>query len=101
MEKDLLVICPTRGRIKECGRMIKSFKEKSSNRVKLIFIIDDDDIVFDDYVKLFIKDRFTYYIQKKKSICEMYNFLITQIYSNYNYYSETNDDFVYHTGKLG
>lgn len=99
MNKDLLVICPTRGRPEQCTRMIKSFNHKSSNKSRLIFIIDIDDECFNDYECLFNYTCHSFYIKHpEKTVTEAYNNIIKNHYNNYAFYSETNDDFIYHTG---
>ena len=96
MEKDLLVICPTKGRPKVCERMIESFDKKSSSSAELIFIIDQNEQYFLEYLELFTLTKHSFTIRNQKSLCEMYNHIIT-LFPNYKYYSETNDDFIYRT----
>lgn len=98
MDKDLLVICPTRERLESCLRMIHSFDNKSSNRSKLIFIIDYDDDKFKEYKKIFSLTNHPFIIRYQKSVCEIHNMMVTQLYPNYNFYSIVCDDFIYHTG---
>lgn len=41
--KEILVICPTRGRFEGATRLIKSWWETTSNRSDLVFVADEDD----------------------------------------------------------
>jgi len=98
MNKDLLVICPTRERPESCARMIQSFDKKSSNRAQLIFIIDSDDRWFHEYEYMFARTHHSFIVRHQNSICETYNMIVTQWYPDYKFYSVTCDDYIYHTG---
>lgn len=41
--KEILIICPTRGRYENAIRLIRSWRETTSNRSDLVFVVDDDD----------------------------------------------------------
>jgi len=41
--KEILIICPTRGRFEGATRLIKSWWETTSDRSDLVFVVDDDD----------------------------------------------------------
>ncbi len=94
--KDLLVICPTKERPQICERMIKSFDKNSSSFAKLFFFIDHDDKYFNEYINLFDSTGHKFCIRGLKSLCEMYNHIVKTL-NTFQFYSETNDDFVYHT----
>ena len=98
MNKDLLVICPTRERPVMCARMVKSFDEKTSKKADLIFIIDHDDKNLADYNHLFKYSNHFFYVRHQESVTEAYNKIVVDLCPGYKYYSETNDDFIYRTG---
>lgn len=99
MDKDLLVICPTRGRTLECTRMIKSFEQKTSEKARLIFIIDVDDPCFEMYETLFQYTKHSFYIKNPdQTLAKTYNTIVKSHYIGYKFYSITCDDYIYHTG---
>ena len=98
MKKDLLVICPTRERPDACARMIKSFHNKTSEKAELVFIIDHDDYWLNEYMDLFERTGHLYFKREYDSICAMHNVIACSCYPDYDYYSITCDDYIYHTG---
>ena len=96
MQNELLVICPTRGRVKQCKRMIESFDDTSVNS-DLIFIIDYDDKHLKEYMDLLNCTKHSYAIREESSLCETYNSLVLEHFPDYKFYSITCDDFIYNT----
>ncbi len=97
MDKDLLVICPTRGRLESCARMIKSFDEMSSDCADLLFIIDHDDLNIFEYKELIARSKYGWFIRKKEPLCDIYNIIVTRWEISCDFYSITCDDYIYHT----
>ncbi len=94
--KNLLVICPTRGRPKEAKRMFDSI-ESTASICEIMFLIDSDDKNINEYQNL-INER-NYHVFSKaeyatttSEINKMFSFL-----KFYDFYSVSNDDFVYKT----
>ncbi len=96
----LLVICPTRGRPERCREMYESFVKTSTRETDIIFLLDEDDPCREKYIKLLKEEHSDMLI---RSFWETHKTLTTfinkmfSIYHNYEFYSITNDDFVYHT----
>lgn len=89
----LLTICPSRGRPRELARMLESFFD-TSTQSELVVCLDEDDPELSEYD---FKDYpVTLIIQPRHNITYLYN-NIFQLYPKYEYYSCTNDDFVYKT----
>lgn len=84
--KDLIIICPTRGRIEKCKEMVFSF-EKKSEFAELLLIFDEDDVgYYDEFknpriLKIFFSKRnlsepLTAHINKLGLLlCDRYRFL--------------------------
>lgn len=93
--KRLLTICPSRGRVEKLKKMVKSFQEKSSPQAGLIVCVDEDDPCLEQY-KDFFADKVCYYLGPKKTTTDIYNYIL-KVLPDYEFYSLTNDDFVYLT----
>lgn len=94
-KKEVLVICPSRGRPEMCGEMIDSFM-KTSRISSLTIALDNDDPRLYDYIDVF-KGRVAYTIDIRKSTTEIINSKWRYCSDCYKYFSITNDDFIYHT----
>lgn len=94
-KKEVLVICPSRGRPKMCGEMIDSFI-KTSKISSLTIALDNDDPFLYEYIDVF-KGRVPYTIDIRKSTTEIINSKWRYCSDCYKYFSVINDDFIYHT----
>lgn len=92
----LLTICPSRSRPEKCLRMVESFLETSSNS-ELEICLDYDDPLIDEYDKIPRNFRIHTLVQNRKNITQIYNQRWRISQHNYEYFSQTNDDFVYRT----
>ncbi len=89
-----LVICPSRGRPKECKRMVESFLETSnSSTIKLLLDMDDKTLEeYRDTIK-----GVSYTIGFRKTTTELINDHWKFSSDCFKYFSVTNDDFIYRT----
>lgn len=95
LKDKILVICPSRGRPKECLRMIESFN-KTSKMSSLSIALDNDDPFLNQYVDL-ISDKASFTIDIRKSTTEIINSKWKYAASCYKWLSVSNDDFIYRT----
>lgn len=91
--KKLLVICPSRQRPEKCKEMYDSFM-RTSKMADLRICVDYDDPDLAKYVELFVDN-----LSIAKVDLTVTNFIniVWQEFTGYEYYSVTNDDFIYHT----
>lgn len=95
LNNPILVICPTRERIKKCKTMLNSFLDKNNGYCDIIFGIDEDDPNLEEYKTLF-SDDIPYVIQPQMYTTQIFN-KIFELLPHYRMYHQTNDDFVYET----
>lgn len=94
----LLVVCPTRGRVKQCERMICSAKNTSTS-ADFIFYYDDNDPKWREYLYLFSsweKPGVRHIMGTRRTTTELIN-LAFIAHPDYDFYCITNDDFVFQT----
>ncbi len=85
--KNLLVICPSRGRPKILAEMLESYHKTKSPDTELVVYIAEDDPCISEYRKLSI----TIDTGKRRHLAEAYNYLFN-IFPGYSYYAPVNDD---------
>lgn len=90
--KNLLVICPSRGRPLMCLTMAQSFRRTATSGTDLLICIDEDDPQLEKYKELL--KNFKLVIGPRATTTEIIN---RNIDLEYNYLSVTNDDFFYKT----
>ena len=95
-KKKLLVICPTRQRPQKLGKLLETFKAKTSENTGLLVCLDDDDPNLVEYQKL-LGYQTAYIIQPRKNITQIFNHVVNELCPDYEFYSPTNDDFEYLT----
>lgn len=95
LKDQILVICPSRNRPQECGRMIESFN-KTSKMSSLSIALDNDDPLLKEYIDV-IKNTASYTIDIRKTTTEIINSKWQYAASCFKWFSVTNDDFIYHT----
>lgn len=91
----ILVICPSRNRPQECGRMIDSFL-KTSTMSTLSICLDNDDPKLDEYRDI-IGSKVPYTVTPRKTTTQIINDKWMFSSEHYKWFSVTNDDFVYKT----
>lgn len=94
--RKLLVICPSRARALRAQEMLRSFAECSSCDAGLLFCIDEDDKECDAYRNVF-QNQCAYLIMPRQTTTRIFNTVAVKLLPHYKYYSQTNDDFFYHT----
>lgn len=91
----ILTVCPTRGRVEVCRKMVNSFLETSTNSDLMLVIDQDDDV--DSYIKISSDQRVRYFVNNTQvTTTEMFNKSFRD-YDLYEFYHQTNDDFIYRT----
>ena len=90
--KKNLTICPTRGRPKQFAAFLESFRKTSVCSDLLVFV-DADDPQYEEYERVTADFRVN---MTKKTTTELFNWGFN-LRPNYEFYSCTNDDFVYQT----
>lgn len=94
--KKLLAVCPTRERPQLAEEMLRSFLLTAKD-ADIIFVLDTDDPQLTDYNFLHKYPCFKF-LTFRQNTTQYYNEIIQQPqYNAYEYYSCTNDDFVYKT----
>lgn len=94
MKEQIFVLCPSRGRPKQCKAMVDSFLLNSSCSV-LKLLLDNNDPYLDEYRDI-IKDV-SYTIEDQTTTTELINSHWQYTADCYKYFSVTNDDFIYKT----
>lgn len=95
--KQIIVICPSRGRPKMLGEMIQSFL-KTSKISMLTIGLDSDDPYLHEYMRI-LKDQdssIQFIVLKPRTTTQIIN-EIAFLPSEAKFLSVTNDDFIYHT----
>ncbi len=90
-----LVICPSRGRIEKCERMIASFK-KNRYSAEMIIRVDINDTCFEKYME-FDCPVIGVIPGEQESITQMINDCVSGNEMDYDFFSVVNDDFIYQT----
>lgn len=90
-----LVICPSRGRVEKCERMISSFK-KNRYSAEMIIRVDIDDPCLEKYME-FDCPIIGVIPGEQQSITQMINDCILGYEMDYDFFSVVNDDFIYQT----
>lgn len=100
MNKRLMVICPSRQRPDKLKEMVKSFHKTAKGETWLYIRLDVDDPTFDKYMEelKFVEEDEKIFtdIGPRKSVTEIINEAFKGNPEE-EYYSVTNDDFIYHT----
>ncbi len=89
MEKDLLTVCPSRGRPKRLKTLIDSFDRTTGIDSDLYILLDNDDPCLDDYMDVIGQRHFI--IQDRMTLTQIINSAFYK-YPDYKYYSICNDD---------
>lgn len=95
MAKQILVICPTRSRPKQCLEMVNSFLENSKMSTLKLYL-DMDDPCLDEYLDL-IGKKAGYTFGDRKPVTQIINENWQYSAECFKWFSVTNDDFVYRT----
>ncbi len=90
--KRLLVLCPTRQRANRCKKMINSFL-KTSSQAEMHLLLDWCDPELKEYMKIDIP----YSVSQRMTNTARINQMFNTFQNSYDFYSVTNDDFVYET----
>ena len=90
-----LVICPSRGRIEKCERMVKSFR-KTTHSAEMVIRVDEDDPDLASYLS-FECPAIPVIVGQRKDITTMINETFQLYKLDYDFFSVTNDDFFYQT----
>ena len=96
--KKVLVICPTRERPGKLREMIRSF-QATAVMSELRILIDNDDPHYTEIINVIIEHNLTSSIRtmpERKTTTAMIN-LAFRSEPGFEFYSVTNDDFIYHT----
>ena len=91
---NLLTICPSRRRPDRILEMLTSFYATKSDFTSILVYIADDDPKLNEYKEAL--QHYPYIIGPRRTIVEVFNF-ISQDNPGFTFYSEINDDHVYHT----
>jgi len=95
MDKHICVICPTRGRPKQCLEMVDSFLA-TSKMSRLKIYLDMDDPCLYEYLDL-VSGKVPCVIDQRKTITQIINEAQGFAPECFGWFSVTNDDFVYKT----
>lgn len=87
----VLTICPSRNRPRRLTEMLDSFNKTNSFSDILVYVSDDDPKI-EEYKSLKAPIMFG----RRRTIVEVFNHIFN-VCPNYEFYSEINDDHVYHT----
>lgn len=94
MKPQILVLCPSRSRPKQCKEMIDSFLA-TSKMSTLKLLLDNDDPCLEEYFELCSKVSFV--VEERSTITKMINSHWESSSDCYKWFSVTNDDFIYKT----
>ena len=100
MKPKLLIMCSTRRRPHKLKIMLLSFFKTKSDFTRMVVYISEEDPKLEEYKKI-IK-RFKYNIEfiigkERNYLVTVLNYLSTELYPNFKYYGEVNDDHIYRT----
>lgn len=97
-QNKVLVICPTRERPGKLREMIESF-QRTAVMSELRIIIDYDDPKYNEYINIIVEHNLTSCIRTSAERKTTTDFINRAYRSEpiFDFYSVTNDDFVYHT----
>lgn len=99
MTPSLLVVCPSRNRPERCREMLESFRATVSRpQTRLALYVDIADPQVADYDKLFTEyhsPQISGTFGPRLPVPQVYNLHFQQHCADY--YSDANDDFIYHT----
>lgn len=93
--KKNIVICPSRERVEKLKEMVESFNKKSSPQSALLIMLDSDDPRIEEYKEL-LGTKTAYHVGNRDTNTKLFN-LAFQMFPNFEFYSMSNDDFVYLT----
>jgi hypothetical protein len=98
MDKEVLVICPSRGRPQMLGEMIESFR-RTSKISQIIVCLDADDPLLSEYGKIPFPQQgeWIYTYKEQLTTTEIINDTMKKCLGEFKFFSITNDDFIYHT----
>jgi hypothetical protein len=89
-------MCSSRHSPGELKTMLESF-DKTSSCSDIAVYISEDDKYINEYVSLLNTGNWICYIGKHKYLGEVLNYFSTQVFPEYEYYQEVNDDHIYIT----
>lgn len=96
--KEILIICPTRGRVQNAKEVYRAWKETTSGRSHLLFCVDPDDEALGGY-KEQAGELFDFGLRVgtiRKRLCPWVNHAF-DLYPNYKYYCFIGDDHRFRT----
>jgi len=90
-----LTVCPSRIRPERIQEMLASYDNTKSSWNDIVVYVADDDPRLEDYKKTLVGRNLI--IGKRRTYVEVNNYIMCEAYPDYPYYSEINDDHIYHT----
>lgn len=93
----LLTVCPSRIRPERLMQMFESWETTRSDWNDLVVYVADDDPRLEDYKRVCSGKNLKLVIGKRLTKVGVDNYITTELYPDYEYYSEINDDHIYHT----
>ena len=91
----LLTFCPSRIRPDRILEMLASWDRTRSPWNDIVIYVADDDPRLEEYKKNLAGRNLV--IGKRRTKVEVDNYCTTELYPDYEYYAEINDDHIYHT----